>query len=349
MNERSPTTEPPPHVSLRDVAERTSVSFQTVSKVLKGQGRVAPVTRQRILDVAAELGYVPNTLARGLATRRTGSIGFIASGLASFVLAPLMHGAEREARAHGYFTIFTLAEGDEEHGERLVRQLVERRVDGIVNAALTLQDAQRYGELLRRLTPSVSIFPVQGGGVPLVGEDPALMGLIATRHLLSLGHRCIGTIVGPSVRRATNDRLRGHQQALEEHGIGPDPRLVEAGYWTAEGGYEAMTRLLERVPTPTAVFAHNDYMAIGAIRALHDRGLGVPEDCAIVGCDDIALAPYTIPALTTVRISFENNGAAAVRLLLDRIAKREPAPERLVLPVELVVRASCGHPSGRLP
>ncbi|MGH2534593.1 MAG: LacI family DNA-binding transcriptional regulator [Thermomicrobiales bacterium] len=331
------------HVSLRDVAEQSGVSFQTVSKVLRGTGSVAPATRQRILDAAAALGYVPNTLARGLATRSTRSIGFIASGLASFVLAPLLLGAEREAHAHGYFIVFALATGHEDEADRLVRQLVERRVDGIVNAALTLQHDQRYGELLRTLTPSVGIFPVRGGGIPLVGEDPALTGYIATRHLVNLGHRRIATILGDRDPRAPSGRLRGYRQALEEVGVEPDPNLAELGSWTGEGGYQAMQLLLDRAPDLTAVFSQNDHMAIGAISALHDRGLRVPEDVAIVGCDDIDLARYTIPPLTTVRISFENDGAAAVRLLLDRIANPETTPSRIVLPVELIKRSSCGH------
>ncbi|MEA2512357.1 MAG: hypothetical protein QOJ59_1844 [Thermomicrobiales bacterium] len=330
------------HVSLRDVAERSGVSFQTVSKVLNGEGRVAAATRQRILDVATELGYVPNSLARSLATRNSRTIGFIASGLASFVLTPLMKGAEREARARGYSMLFTLAEGDEEQAERLVHQLIERRVDGIVNAALTLQQSRSYGDLLRRLAPSVSIFPVQGGGVPVVGEDPGTTGLLATRHLLALGHRSIGTIAGDLDRPSSNGRLRGYQQALKEVGIEADPDLVDVGRWSADGGFEAMNRLLDRAPTITAVFVHNDHMAIGAMRALYERGMGVPKDCAIVGCDDIDLARHIVPSLTTVRISFERSGETAVRLLLDQIASREPAPERLILPVELVVRASSG-------
>lgn len=334
------------HVSLRDVADRTGVSFQTVSKVLKGEGRVSPATRQRILDIATEIGYVPNTLARGLATSRTHSIGFIASGFASFVLAPLMHGAEREARAHGYFSIFTLTEGDETEAERLVHQLVERRVDGIVNAALSLQESERYGNLLRRLSPVVSIAPVQGDGISLVGEAGTMTGLLATRHLTALGHRCIGTIVGAEDRPGRDGRYSGYARAIIEVGGVPDRRLMAIGHWSAEGGYAAMSRLLDRVPTITAIFAHNDHMAIGAIRALHDRGRRVPEDCAIVGCDDIDLARYVIPTLTTVRMSFEQTGAAAVRLLLDRLERRATPPERVILPVELIVRASCGSGLG---
>lgn len=330
-------------VSLRDVAAHAGVSFQTVSKVLKGEGRVAPATRQRIVDSAAALGYVPNTLARSLVTRNSHSLGFIASGLRSFVLTPLMQGAEREAQAHGYLTIFTLADGHERRAEELVRQLVERRVDGIVNASLTLTKDRGYADLLRTLTSSVTIFPVAGGSLPIVGEDGRWTGLLATRHLLRLGHTQIATLIGEATApRESSGRLGGYREALAEAGITPDPSLLEPGDWTGEGGYAAMNRLLDRAPQLTAVFAHNDHMAIGAIRAVLDRGLRVPQDIAIIGVDDIDLAPYTVPPLTTVRISFENIGAAAVRLLLDRLADPNRIRDRIILPVELVVRQSCG-------
>jgi LacI family transcriptional regulator len=331
------------HISLRDVAEQAGVSFQTVSKVLKGGGRVAPETRQRILDAAAALGYVPNTLARSLATRRTWTIAFITSGLASFVLSPLMHGAERAARDSGYLTLVALAEGSGEHADRLLHQLVERRVDGIVNAAFTLQQHEHYADMLRTMAPTVTLFPIRGGGVPIVGADQTEIGLLATRHLTALGHREIVSIVGETEYvAARRNRLRGWEIALNEIGAPADEQRVEYGRWSAEGGYEAMHRLLDRCPTLTAVFAHNDHMAIGAIKALEERGRRVPDDVAVVGCDDIDLAPYLRPALTTIRMSFEECGAAAMRLLLDHLSTNAPMTDRVVLPVELVQRASCG-------
>lgn len=342
---RPPDSDSATHVSLRDIAEQAGVSFQTVSKVLKGTGRVAPETRQRVVEIASALGYVPNTLARGLATRQTRTIGFIASGLASFVLAPLMHGAEREARARGYFTLVTLAEGSGEHADRLLHQLIERRVDGIINAALTLQQDAGYAALLRRLAPTVSLFSIHGGGVPLVGPDQTTIGSLATRHLIDLGHRCIATIVGESdYPTAKRNRLRGWEQALAAVGAPADECLVDYGHWSAEGGYAAMNRLLDRVAGITAVFAHNDHMAIGAIKAVEDRGLRVPDDCAVVGCDDIDLARFLVPSLTTIRMSFEECGETAVRVLLDHLATADLLPARVVLPVELVVRASSGSP-----
>lgn len=333
------------HVSLRDVADHAGVSFQTVSKVLKGEGRVRADTRQRILATAEELGYVPNTLARSLATRHTKTIGLVTSGLASFVLAPLIHGAEEEARRRGYLTLVTLAEGGEDHAVRILNQFIERRVDGIINAGMTLQHDPKYAELLRKAVPVVSFYPIKGGGVPIVGPDPTAIGLLATRRLIELGHRRIASICDVSTLAvARRGRLRGYEIALSEVGCALDPALIDHGEWTAEGGYAAMNRLLDRVPAITAVFAHNDHMAIGAIKALEDRGLRCPEDCALVGVDDIDLARYGNPTLTSVRISFEQCGEVAVQLLVDQLASGQAPPDQVTLPVELVVRRSCGDP-----
>lgn len=337
------------HVSLRDIAREAEVSFQTASKALKGTGRVAPETRARIHEVAQRLGYVPNTVARSLATRNTHSLGFVASGMASYVLTPLMNGVEREATANGYFSVFTLAEpGD--HAERLVRQLSERRVEGIVGAALAHQGNPGYAAALRALPHAVTVFDVAGGGVPAVSIDELHTGLIAARHLIRLGHRSIVQIVGEPAPNPRTGRYAGYLDGLAAADISPPPEGVDAGYWTADGGYRAAGRLLDRVPNLTAIFAHNDHMAIGAIRAVLDRGLRVPDDISIIGCDDIDLAGFVTPALTTVQIPFAALGVAAVRALLARRASHDPgnAPPSAPAAIrgELIVRRTTGPARG---
>jgi len=336
------------HVSLRDIARDADVSFQTASKALRGTGRVAPATRARIQEVAQRLGYVPNTVARSLATRNTHSLGFVASGMASYVLTPLMHGVEREATANGYFSIFTLAEpGD--HAEHLVRQLSERRVEGIVGAALAHQGNAGYAAAIRSLPFAVTVFDIAGGGVPAVSIDERHTGLIATRHLIRLGHRCIVQIVGEPMTNPHMGRYAGYLDGLESAGIVPPSDGIDAGYWTADGGYRAAGRILDRVPHLTAIFAHNDHMAIGAIRAVLDRGLRVPDDISIIGCDDIDLAGFVTPALTTVQIPFAALGAAAVRALLAQTCQDRPAtstPPAALLRAELIIRRTTGPSPG---
>jgi LacI family transcriptional regulator len=329
-------------VSIKTVAALAGVSFQTASKVLIGKGNASEGTRQRIVAAAEQLGYVPNAVARGLVTRSTRTIGVVASDLSDYVLAQFVVGAEREARRQGHVIIIGTVDAQGVEGERYVRTLVERRVDGILLAAPELERQPGIAESLSSAIPTVSIHAVPGASVSLVGSNHARTGLLATRHLLGHGHRAIGTIAGPLTRRVVHSRLRGYQQALAEAGVETDERLIEAADWEVEGGYEAARRLLARMPDLTAIFVQTDTMAIGALSALHELGRRVPEDCAIVGCDNIPAARRTIPPLTTVHIPFYETGALAIRLLLERITAPQPEPGRVLLPVHLVTRRSCG-------
>lgn len=326
-------------VSIKTVAARAGVSFQTASKVLNGKGSVSGQTRQRILDAASQLGYVPNAVARGLVTRSTRTVGVVASDLSEDVLAQFVVGAEREARQQGHSVIISIVGGDGGDGERYLRTLVERRVEGILLAAPELERQPRVGEILGPSVPVVSIHAVPGARV---GSNHVETGLLATRHLLAHGHRRIGTITGPRSRRVVHSRLRGYEQALHEAGIAADADLLEESDWQVEGGYAAAARLLDRVPDLTALFVQNDTMAIGALSLLHQRGRAVPDGCALVSCDDIPAARHTIPPLSTVRIPLYETGATAMRLLLERIAEPATEPRRVLLPVELVKRRSCG-------
>jgi LacI family transcriptional regulator len=337
------------YVSLKDVAARAGVSFQTTSKVLNGGGNVSPETRARILEAARELGYVPNALARGLITQSTCTIGIVADDLSDWVLAQFVVGAEREARRQGHAVLI----GTVDHSvgldaENAVRLLIERRVDGIIAAAPQLEEDAGVAELLRGRVAAVSIHHVPGGGVPVVGSSHSQSGQIATEHLVRLGHRRIATITGPRRRRVVTSRLRGWRAALAGVGLQADPDLTEEADWSSEGGYAATQRLLDRHDDITAIFVQNDMMAIGTLAALHDRGRAVPGDVAVVGCDDLPLVSRTIPPLTSVRIPVYETGERAVCLLLNLIAGRE-VPQRELLPVQLMVRASCGAVPAMIP
>jgi len=310
--------------------------------VLNGKGSVSPETRERIRDAAEHLGYVPNALARSLVTRSTCTIGIVASDLSDAELARFVVGAEREARRRGHGVLIGSIDREGTDAERYLRMLLERRVDGILTAAPQMEPDARIGRLLRGAVPAVSIHRVPGGGVPLVGSDHVETALLAMRHLLGLGHRNIATVTGSEGRQVTSMRLEGYRRALEVANIEFDSALVESGDWEAERAYGATLRLFDRAPGITAVFAQNDTMALGVISALHELGLGVPEDCAVVGCDDIPIAAHAIPPLTTVHVPFYETGETAVRLLLDNISGRKDRPRRVLLPVHLVRRSSCG-------
>lgn len=335
-----PESPQPRRPSLKDVAERAGVSFQTTSKVLRGGGTVAETTRHRILAAADELGYVPNDIARSLVTQRTRTLGVVVGDLGDHIIARFVVGAEREARRRGYALVVVSVETGTDEGERSLRTLLERRVDGIMMAAPVLEDDARLGALLRDQVPVVSIHGVAGGGIALVGSDQHETARLGTAHLVELGHSRIGTITGPLSRRVARSRAKGFATALSDAGL-VDDHLVEPGDWQPAGGYRATHAILSRAPETTALFVQNDLMAIGALHAAHDRGRAVPGDLAVVGCDDIPTAAHTIPPLTTVRLPFAETGAMAVGLLFEQ-QEPDEAPARVLLPVSLVCRESCG-------
>jgi LacI family transcriptional regulator len=336
------------YVSIKEVAARAGVSFQTASKVLNGGDvRVAAETAERILAAADELGYRPNTIARSLVQRTTATIGLVASDATDIAIAQASVAAEQEARRHGHSVLVGhLAVGGAD-GADIVRSLIERRVDGIIAAAPEVEEDTEVAELLRKYVPAVSLQAVPGGGVPLVGSSHRETGRLATEHLTSLGHTAIGTVTGLFRRRVTRSRLHGYEDALRAAGAEPSEDLVVEGDWTPHGAAAAAKLLLERSPDLTAIFVHSDMMAVGVLSVLWQTGRRVPDDVALVSCDDIPFAQYLTPPLTTVRVPLAETGRQAVHLLLRSIAG-EPVPEKTpLLPVELIVRASSTRAPGK--
>jgi LacI family transcriptional regulator len=328
-------------VSLKEVAAHAGVSFQTAGKVLNGGTvRVAAATAERIQHAARELGYSPNTVARGLVRRSTTTIGLVAGSLRDPALAEFVIGAELAARCRGHSVLVSNLTGDAGEGVGVVRSLVERRVDGIIAAAPELEEDEAVGELLRRYVPCVSLHHVPGGGVPRVGSDHREVGRLAAGHLVAGAREVVGTVAGPFGRRVVQSRLRGAAERLRAAELETGDELVSAADWSPAGGASATQRLLGRAPRLDAVFVHSDLMAVGVLDALAAAGRRIPDDVAVVSCDDLPFAAYLRPALSTVRIPFHETGREAVELLLRQIRGEaiEPAPR--LLPVELVVRDS---------
>jgi LacI family transcriptional regulator len=331
---------PAKHVSVKDIAARSGVSFQTTSKVLNGKGSVSVMTRARILRAASDLGYVPNLQARSLVMKSTRAVGLIVSDFSDHKLSQFVDGAEREARRQGYAVVITSIEPEGSAGEYALPAMMERRVDGILLAAPQMEEDRAAARALEGTVPAVSLHDVAGGGVATVGSDHELTGVLATRHLIDRGHRVIATITGTPGLRANADRLRGYRRALEEAGLAFDGALVAEGGGDISGAELATVRLMEARADVTAIFAQNDTMAIGVLNALRRLGKRVPDDCAVAGCDDIDMAAYTVPPLTTVHVPFYETGKEAMRLLLTMIGDGVVAPRKVLLPVQLVVRAS---------
>ena len=328
------------HVSVKDVAALSGVSFQTTSKVLNGGGSVSDVTRARIQQAAADLGYVPNLQARSLVMQKTQTVGVITSDFRDHDLSRFIAGAEQEARRQGYGVMIASIEPEGSLTEYALPAMMERRVDGILLAAPQMEEDLALEHVLDRSLPVVSLHHVPGGGVATVGSDHELTGVLATRHLVERGHRVIATVTGTRGRRITQSRLRGYRRVLEDADLPVDAELVEEGMWQIDGAVLATHSLLDRRPEITAIFAQNDVMAIGVLSALRGMGKRVPGDCSVVGCDDIDMAAYTIPPLTTVHIPFYETGAEAMRLLLTMAAGGVAPARGVLLPVQLIVRGS---------
>jgi DNA-binding LacI/PurR family transcriptional regulator len=330
--------------TIRDVAGHAGVSHQTVSRVINGQDNVAEATRRRVLAAIEELGFVPSPMARGLISNRTHSLGMVTADLSEAFFSRVVAGAELEARRRDYYLIVGSVEEspEDEEGTGYLRLMLERRVEGLIVArpSAVIADKQLEGAATAGI-PLVSIGSVQLPGFTIVDVDNRRGGFDATRHLIEYGHQSIATIVGPFEWPSARARLEGYRDACREAGIGDDPALVEiASDWGVESGHAATDRLLARGTPFTAVFAHSDLIALGAIRRLRSQGLRVPEDVSVIGYDDLPIAAYIEPPLTTVHQPMGEVGEFAAGVVLDRIAGTERDVGPYLLAAILVVRQS---------
>jgi LacI family transcriptional regulator len=333
---------PSRYASLKDVASQAHVSFQTASKVLNGTDvRVAPETAMRIWAAADELDYRPNILARSLHQRSTATIGLVIASLTDSALAQVAVGVQDEANLRGHAILLASLPASDTHGAEVMRMLFERRVDGVIVAPPQLEEDFEFAEIVRSSVPAVVLQHVPGGGIPFVGSDDRQAGRVATEHLLRLGHRFIGTITGPYRRWIVRSRLMGYEEALREAGAAMSEDLVAEADWSSAGGAVALRILLEREPRISAVFVHNDEMAIGVLRELRCSGRRVPDDVAVVGCDDMPFAEHLTPSLSSVHVPFGEIGRLAVRVLLERMSGKGFSDAPSLLPVTLSVRESC--------
>ncbi len=336
---------------MSDVASLAGVSHQTVSRVLNDHPNVRPGTRERVLAAIAELGYRRNRAARALVTSRSSTIGILTVGNANFGPASTVLAVEAAARAQGYFvSVSSLEAFDAVAAKTALGHLVDQGIDGIVVVA-PLVDVARVVEGAGLQVPAV-IVAANPDAVPTdslryVCTDQRLAAREATEHLLGLGHRRIAHVSGEMAWIDALERNGAWRATMEEHGLA----AVEyaAGGWTAETGYAVGRRIADEIAAgdgPTALFAANDYIAIGLLRAFWERGLRVPEDVSVVGVDDLQDSAYFIPGLTTVRQPFTAMGQAAMQALLGIAAGQPRADGRFeaVLEPELVVRDSTAPP-----
>ncbi len=344
-----------PEVTIRHVAERAGVSASTVSHVLNGNDQhVGATKRARVLEVVRELNYRPNAIARSMVKRATATIGLVITELQNPLFVPVTEGVEDVLRAEGYQIILASAT-DWESEAQAIETLRTQQVDGFIFMSIS----QRY--------PSDHILKLKEEGFPVVVinrylEDDTInrvqiddrnAGYTATRHLLSLKHTRLGAITGALdqnfPRRSALERHVGWQQAIQEAGLPSNPAWVADGQYTFEGGYQSMRRILAEIwpkpaaERPTAFFIANESMAVGALKALYEAGVRVPQELAIVTVGDPPFAAYTAPALTTIALPVVEAGQTAARILVENLKATTALPaQHITLTCHMNIRESCG-------
>lgn len=325
-----------------DVALKAGVSQATVSVVVNNNARIAipDETRQRVFQAIDELGYRPNTLASSLRLGKTQTIGLILPDSANPFFAEVSRSIEAAAFKKNYNLILCNTEENIEKELLYVDVLCSRQVDGIIFVAV----GDKTDSLMQVLCKHIPVVMVDrdlsGIEVDAVLMDNHLGGYLATEHLIQLGHRRIGCIFGPSSVNPSARRGEGYLDALKDHDISSDEKLMIRGDFHPHSGMDAARRMLNLPESPTAFFACNDLMAIGALRAIAEAGLHVPEDISLVGFDDIELASYTNPPLTTIAQPIQEAGQKAVDLLLSRIQEPDLPFRQVMLPTSLTIRRS---------
>lgn len=322
------------------------MSVATVSRVLNGKGPVHADTEKRIRGAARRLRYVPHGGARSLITRRTHTIGVLLPDLYSEFFSEIIRGIDLVARRSGYHVLVSGSHGNREETEAMVRAM-RGRVDGLIVLA---SDQRRHAlrENVPERFPVVMLDNAFGESFDSIRIDNYGGATAMVRHLIGLGHRRIAFITGPPGNYDASERLRGYRRALEAAGLSGSKDLECPGDFREQSGYEALTRIRSMTARPTAVFAANDSMAIGLLYACRQAGVSVPDQLAIAGFDDIPIARFMTPPLTSVRVPIADLGTCATENLLERLAERAApkAPRRdVLLPTTLIVRVSCGAPA----
>ncbi len=333
--------------TIRDVARHAGVAPVTVSRVMNDAPNVNVATRRRVEQAILDLGYVPNVAARSLRSRRTRSLAFVVPDITNAFWTTVARGAEDAAQSHGYSVLLCNTDEDSTKQQRYLDIIVSQRVDGIIIAPCST-DADQLSTLRDHAITTVVIDRrIEDWDVDTVCGDSLSGAYALTRHLLDLGHTRIAMLSGPQDTSTAEDRIAGYRLALEESGIEPDPRLIRRGGYSMPTGRELAGQLFDEGLAPTAIFAANNSIALGVVEAAGARGLHIPADLALVCFDDYPYVASFFPFLTIVAQPAYDMGKEAARLLLDRLESPVPLePRHLVLPVQLVIRHSCGSAIG---
>jgi LacI family transcriptional regulator len=329
-------------VRMKDIAEDLGVSLMTVSKALRSHSDISEETRNRVLKRARELDYQPNWIARSLVTRRTYMVGFVIPDLMHSFFAEMAKGVARKLGPLGYQIVISNSEEDAETEHRQIELLVNRNVDGLIVAPAEERWRKSLADNIRsRKVPFVLVDRMPARvDANYVGARDQDIGELATTHLFEQGCRRIAHLQGPAAPNSKG-RLRGYQHALEKHGLKPVPEYIVDGGRDDATGYEGMRRLLKLSPPPDGVFCYNDPVAAGAVKAVLESGLRVPEDVAIIGAGNVHYSDLLRVPLSTIDQSSTLIGESAADLLVHCMeAKTPPKPRRILIEPKLIVRES---------
>ncbi len=336
-------------VTLTELAKAAGVSIATVSRALTDSAHpMNKDTKQRILTLAKELGYRPNLMARSLKTERTFAIGIIVDNIAGPFAPIIIRGIQDFLNEHHYFSVVINADWNPENETEAIHNLISRSIDGIIFVESWLRDAQPALDTANK--PYVFVHRLFGDSkINSVNVDDVAGGRTATEHLIILQHRRIGFITGRKGWNASEARLVGYRAALKYAHIPYDHALVMEGDWEMPSGYPAAKKFLQMSEPPTAIFAANDLMALGAMYAIQEAGLRVPEDIAVVGYDDREIASLARPSITTVSLPCYELGQRSAELVLQLLEKKIEAAEPIRIQGKLIVRESSGALRAKMP
>ncbi|MEI7844448.1 MAG: LacI family DNA-binding transcriptional regulator [Chloroflexota bacterium] len=328
--------------TISEVAQKAGVSPTTVSHVINKTRFVSDEKRERVEQVITEMNYRPNALAQSLRNGTTRSLGLILPDSANPFFAEVARSIENAAFGVGYSVILCNTENDLQKATLYLDVLSKKQVDGVI-FVMTGEGSNSLKNLVEMQIPTVIMDrDLLGSELDFVLADSHQGGFMATQHLISLGHKRIGCIAGPAIINQSSRRFAGYKQALQDAGLRIEPALIMNGNFHPDSGWELGREMLSLPNAPTAIFACNDLMAIGVLRAATELGLRIPDDLALVGYDDIELSSYTNPPLTTIKQPTAEMGLTALKFLLGRITEPQSVRQNAVLPVSLVVRGSCG-------
>ncbi len=332
----------PDSVTIVDVAHEAGVSYSTVSRVVNNYEYVKPETREKVLNAMMRLGYVVNQQARSLRGGLSHVVGLLVPDVGNNYIGAIIRGIDAELAAHQYDLMLYTTHRQKTRESTYVATITRGMADGLllllptnVEAYMASLQQQRFPHVL------IDYQAVENQFTSTVQSTNFAGAYEATRYLIELGHRRIGYIIGLQEMSCSLDRLAGYRTALADHNIEYDPQLVYQGDFFRVQGYEATRQFLGLSNPPTAIFAANDLSAFGAMEAVRNSGLSIPEDISIIGFDDVWEAEQVHPSLTTVRQPLEDMGRIAVRILLNRLETSGLPGERVELPTRLIIRDSC--------